>query len=108
MKYWIIQKNIEKYYQILDQKMSILKEQGILNQDYKVELSVTFIPPNNEYNNFAIMPAIDHINALKDIMKNYPQFKSLPKIYGGGRVIRWFNSTNVCKNSSLVCGWSNR
>ncbi|HEC1769182.1 TPA: DUF2920 family protein [Campylobacter lari] len=77
-------KNIEKYYQILDQKMSILKEQGILNQDYKVELSVTFIPPNNEYNNFAIMPAIDHINALKDIMKNYPQFKSLPKIYGGG------------------------
>ncbi|MCV3457710.1 DUF2920 family protein, partial [Campylobacter sp. CNRCH_2016_0050h] len=33
-------KNIEKYYQILDQKMSILKEQGILNQDYKVELSV--------------------------------------------------------------------
>ncbi|EGK8009194.1 DUF2920 family protein [Campylobacter lari] len=77
-------KNIEKYYQILDQKMSILKERGILNQDYKVELSVTFIPPNNEYNNFAIMPAIDHINALKDIMKNYPQFKSLPKIYGGG------------------------
>ncbi|MBF7044621.1 DUF2920 family protein, partial [Campylobacter volucris] len=31
-----------------------------------------------------IMAAIDHINALKDIMKNYPQFKSLPKIYGGG------------------------
>ncbi|TXE90047.1 DUF2920 family protein, partial [Campylobacter volucris] len=44
----------------------------------------TFIPPNNEYQNFGIMAAIDHINALKDIMKNYPQFQSLPKIYGGG------------------------
>ncbi|MCR6592022.1 DUF2920 family protein, partial [Campylobacter insulaenigrae] len=41
-------------------------------------------PPNNEYQNFGIMAAIDHINALKDILNKYPQFKTLPKIYGGG------------------------
>ncbi|EPV8106706.1 DUF2920 family protein [Campylobacter lari] len=77
-------RNIEKYYKILDEKMKLLKEQCVLNKDYKAELSVTFIPPNDEYQNFGIMAAIDHINALKDIIKKYPKFKSFPKIYGGG------------------------
>lgn len=44
----------------------------------------TFIPPNDEYQNYGIMAAIDHINALKDIMKKFPQFQTLPKIYEGG------------------------
>ncbi|EHZ4885586.1 DUF2920 family protein [Campylobacter lari] len=68
----------------LDKHIQMLKDMGKREQEYKAKIASTFIPPNNEYNNFAIMPAIDHINALKDIMKNYPQFKSLPKIYGGG------------------------
>ncbi|MBT0606549.1 DUF2920 family protein, partial [Campylobacter lari] len=71
-------RNIEKYYKILDEKMKLLKEQCVLNKDYKAELSVTFIPPNDEYQNFGIMAAIDHINALKDIIKKYPKFKSFP------------------------------
>ncbi|TDJ83937.1 DUF2920 family protein, partial [Campylobacter volucris] len=75
---------LEKYYKLLEEKMVQLKEQNLLDKNYKVNFSCTFVPPNNEYQNFGIMAAIDHINALKDIMKNYPQFKSLPKIYGGG------------------------
>ncbi|MCV3479031.1 DUF2920 family protein [Campylobacter sp. CNRCH_2015_1657] len=76
--------NAWQYYEYLNQAISSLKGQNLVDQNYQAYFTSTFIPPNNEYNNFAIMPAIDHINALKDIMKNYPQFKSLPKIYGGG------------------------
>ncbi|EGK8127912.1 DUF2920 family protein [Campylobacter lari] len=76
--------NAWQYYEYLNQTISSLKGQNLVDQNYQAYFTSTFIPPNNEYNNFAIMPAIDHINALKDIMKNYPQFKSLPKIYGGG------------------------
>ncbi|MBF7044952.1 DUF2920 family protein, partial [Campylobacter volucris] len=76
--------NAWQYYEYLNQTISNLKEQNLLDQDYQAHFTCTFIPPNNEYQNFGIMAAIDHINALKDIMKNYPQFKSLPKIYGGG------------------------
>ncbi|WP_257941679.1 DUF2920 domain-containing protein [Campylobacter lari] len=76
--------NAHIHYDYLYHTITNLKNNKILNQDYKVHIYGSFIPPNNEYNNFAIMPAIDHINALKDIMKNYSQFKSLPKIYGGG------------------------
>ncbi|ELU7404381.1 DUF2920 family protein [Campylobacter jejuni] len=57
------------------------------NREYiKHDLSffADIIPPNNEYQNYGIMAAIDHINALKDIVKRFPQFKNLPKIYGGG------------------------
>lgn len=30
------------------------------------------------------MAAIDHINVLKDLVKKFPNFKNLPKIYGRG------------------------
>ncbi|MBF7069166.1 DUF2920 family protein [Campylobacter volucris] len=76
--------NAWQYYEYLNQTISNLKEQNLLDQKYQAHFTCTFIPPNNEYQNYGIMAAIDHINALKDIMKNYPQFKSLPKIYGGG------------------------
>ncbi|EAL3939811.1 DUF2920 family protein, partial [Campylobacter lari] len=32
--------SIEKYYHILDQKMTVLKDKGLLDRDYKVDLSV--------------------------------------------------------------------
>ncbi|MCR6583418.1 DUF2920 family protein [Campylobacter insulaenigrae] len=72
------------YYNFLNETISDLKEKHFLPQDYRVHFSATFIPPNNEYQNYGIMAAIDHINALKDILNKYPQFKTLPKIYGGG------------------------
>ncbi|MCR6595021.1 DUF2920 family protein, partial [Campylobacter insulaenigrae] len=72
------------YYHLLNETVSNLKENNLLSQDYQAHFSATFIPPNDEYQNYGIMAAIDHINALKDILNKYPQFKTLPKIYGGG------------------------
>ncbi|EGK8062375.1 DUF2920 family protein [Campylobacter lari] len=91
-----------QYYNFLNQTISNLKEQKFLDQNFQACFTSTFIPPNNEYQNYGIMAAIDHINVLKDIIKKYPKFKSLPKIYGGGVLWRLF-SANVCKNSSMVC-----
>ncbi|ECH3696450.1 DUF2920 family protein [Campylobacter coli] len=61
-----------------------LKIQNKVDQDFKLNFTSTFIPPNGDYQNFGIMAAIDHINALKDLVKKFPNFKNLPKIYGGG------------------------
>ncbi|HEG5919503.1 DUF2920 family protein [Campylobacter lari] len=76
--------NAPKYGEYLTNHIAKLKEENKLMQNYRVRLSAAFIPSNNEYQNFGIMAAIDHINVLKDIIKKYPKFKSLPKIYGGG------------------------
>ncbi|EBD1721017.1 DUF2920 family protein [Campylobacter coli] len=61
-----------------------LKIQNKVDQDFKLNFTSTFIPPNGDYQNFGIMAAIDHINALKDLVKKFPKFSNLPKIYGGG------------------------
>ncbi|EIA9981028.1 DUF2920 family protein, partial [Campylobacter jejuni] len=61
-----------------------LKMQNKLDYNFKLNFTSTFIPPNGDYQNFGIMAAIDHINALKDLVKRFPKFADLPKIYGGG------------------------
>ncbi|EAH6223886.1 DUF2920 family protein [Campylobacter coli] len=61
-----------------------LKMQNKLDHNFKLNFTSTFIPPNGDYQNFGIMAAIDHINALKDLVKRFPKFADLPKIYGGG------------------------
>ncbi|EAH8788398.1 DUF2920 family protein [Campylobacter jejuni] len=76
--------NALEYYHYLDQYITTLKLQGELEQDYQVNFTSTFVPPNGDYQNFGIMAAIDHINVLKDLIKKFPNFKNLPKIYGGG------------------------
>ncbi|MBX1161196.1 DUF2920 family protein [Campylobacter jejuni] len=76
--------NAHQCYELLNQNITTLKSQGRLLQNYQAKLSSTFIPPNGDYQNFGIMPAIDHINALKDLVKRFPKFADLPKIYGGG------------------------
>ncbi|BEK30205.1 DUF2920 family protein [Campylobacter jejuni] len=76
--------NAHQCYELLNQNITTLKSQGRLVQNYQAKLSSTFIPPNGDYQNFDIMPAIDHINALKDLVKRFPKFADLPKIYGGG------------------------
>ncbi len=48
------------------------------------------------------MAAIDHINALKDLVKRFPEFADLPKFMGVLWRIPIFTHS---KNSSLVCGW---
>ncbi|HEH4489994.1 TPA: DUF2920 family protein [Campylobacter coli] len=61
-----------------------LKMQNKLDHNFKLNFTSTFIPSNGDYQNFGIMAAIDHINALKDLVKRFPKFADLPKIYGGG------------------------
>ncbi|ELU1251256.1 DUF2920 family protein [Campylobacter jejuni] len=76
--------NAHQCYELLNQNITTLKSQGKLAQNYQAKFTSTFIPPNGDYQNYGIMPAIDHINALKDLIKRFPQFSNLPKIYGGG------------------------
>ncbi|HDZ5094559.1 TPA: DUF2920 family protein [Campylobacter jejuni] len=76
--------NANQCYELLNQNITALKSQGKLAQNYQAKFTSTFIPPNGDYQNFGIMPAIDHINALKDLVKRFPKFADLPKIYGGG------------------------
>ncbi|BEJ81042.1 DUF2920 family protein [Campylobacter coli] len=61
-----------------------LKMQNKLDYNFKLNFTSTIIPPNGDYQNFGIMAAIDHINVLKDLVKRFPKFADLPKIYGGG------------------------
>ncbi|EJA2946443.1 DUF2920 family protein [Campylobacter jejuni] len=68
----------------LSEIMTELKMLNRLPYDFEERLSATFIPSRGDYQNFGIMAAIDHINALKDLVKCFPKFADLPKIYGGG------------------------
>ncbi|EAJ1077820.1 DUF2920 family protein [Campylobacter coli] len=68
----------------LSEIMTELKMLNRLPYDFEERLSATFIPPNGDYQNYGVMAAIDHINALKDLVKRFPEFADLPKIYGGG------------------------
>ncbi|HEF1617961.1 TPA: DUF2920 family protein [Campylobacter jejuni] len=76
--------NALEYYHHLDHYITTLKSQGKLAQNYQAKFTSTFILPNGDYQNYGIMAAIDHINALKDLVKRFPEFADLPKIYGGG------------------------
>ncbi|EOA4574997.1 DUF2920 family protein [Campylobacter jejuni] len=76
--------NAQQCYELLNQNITTLKSQGKLAQNYQAKFTSTFIPPNGDYQNFGIMAAIDHINTLKDLVKRFPKFADLPKIYGGG------------------------
>ncbi|AJC90696.1 DUF2920 family protein [Campylobacter subantarcticus] len=81
---FVNQNNFFDFIPLINTKIQEFKDKNLIDINLKAQLFCDFIPPNNEYQNYGIMAAIDHINALKDIIKNYPQFKSLPKIYGGG------------------------
>ncbi|EPS03337.1 hypothetical protein J432_0427 [Campylobacter jejuni subsp. jejuni HN-CJD07035] len=96
--------NAQQCYELLNQNITTLKSQGKLAQNYQAKFTSTFVPPNGDYQNYGIMAAIDHINALKDLVKRFPKFADLPKIYGGGVLWRIL-SLAYSKNSSLVCGW---
>ncbi|EPT7852011.1 DUF2920 family protein [Campylobacter jejuni] len=76
--------NFEQIIPLIEQKVNEMKQAGLVDENQKIELSCDFIPPNGDYQNYGIMAAIDHINALKDLVKRFPEFADLPKIYGGG------------------------
>ncbi|EAK6019200.1 DUF2920 family protein, partial [Campylobacter jejuni] len=66
--------NAQQCYELLNQNITTLKSQGKLAQNYQAKFTSTFIPPNGDYQNYGIMAAIDHINALKDLVKRFPEF----------------------------------
>ncbi|HEH3797880.1 TPA: DUF2920 family protein [Campylobacter jejuni] len=76
--------NFEQIIPLIEQKVNEMKQAGLVDENQKIELSCDFVPPNGDYQNYGIMAAIDHINALKDLVKRFPKFADLPKIYGGG------------------------
>lgn len=58
------------YYFLLEDMMKKQKEAGIYAQNNFLKgLSYTILPPNEEYQNYLLMPALDHINALKHLFK---------------------------------------
>lgn len=76
--------NFEQIIPLIEQRAREIKQAGLVDESLKIELFCDFIPPNGDYQNYGIMAAIDHINALKDLVKRFPNFADLPKIYGGG------------------------
>ncbi|PJQ50233.1 DUF2920 family protein [Campylobacter jejuni] len=80
----LVNNTVVSHCEYLSEIMTELKMLNRLPYDFEERLSATFIPSRGEYQNFGIMAAIDHINALKDLVKRFPKFADLPKIYGGG------------------------
>ncbi|WP_072224060.1 DUF2920 family protein [Campylobacter jejuni] len=76
--------NFEQIIPFIEQRAGEIKQAGLVDESQKIELFCDFVPPNGDYQNYGIMAAIDHINALKDLVKRFPKFADLPKIYGGG------------------------
>ncbi|EMU6399479.1 TPA: DUF2920 family protein [Campylobacter jejuni] len=76
--------NFEQIIPFIEQRAGEIKQAGLVDESQKIELFCDFIPPNGDYQNYGIMAAIDHINTLKDLVKRFPKFADLPKIYGGG------------------------
>ncbi|EHG3932010.1 DUF2920 family protein [Campylobacter jejuni] len=76
--------NFEQIIPFIEQRAGEIKQAGLVDKSQKIELFCDFIPPNGDYQNYGIMAAIDHINALKDLVKRFPKLADLPKIYGGG------------------------
>ncbi|MFQ6343061.1 DUF2920 family protein, partial [Campylobacter sp. VTCC 70190] len=70
--------NFEQILPLVEQRAGEIKQAGLVDENAKIEFYCDFIPPNEDYQNYGIMPAIDHINALKHLVKTYPEFKTLP------------------------------
>lgn len=69
--------NYNEHYASLEDLVRTQKEAGKFEADKKLRgLSYTIIPKNNDYQNYLIMPAIDHILVLKDIQKRFQKVKT--------------------------------
>lgn len=53
----------------LNNEVERLKIINIFEKNFKLQLPLTLVPDNNEYQNFGVMQAIDHINVLHEIEK---------------------------------------
>lgn len=71
--------NLNEVFFSINDKAQMLKESGELDKKLLVNQTMTILPKNNEYQNFGILQALDHINVLKelrnknlDFINNYP------------------------------------
>jgi|GEM_PF-118763 len=60
---------------LLDAKIQQLKEAHIVTEDAKIVIPATIFPANNEYQNFGIMQALDHLNVLSFLQKSSLNFE---------------------------------
>ncbi|MDO4673957.1 DUF2920 family protein [Campylobacter sp.] len=73
----------------LTERVKILKEQGALAPDFRLEFTLGLIPARDKYENAGLMSALDTLNALKALDRvmgggGGGEILSLPKIYAGG------------------------
>lgn len=62
--------------------LDTLKAKGEIDQNARMSISVSFAPPNGEYQNFGVMSAIDVLNALLFVKKEFA-LKDLPCVLVG-------------------------
>lgn len=67
--------NIDAALHQLDAKIEELKKNGKLAQHAKVVVPATTFPANDEYQNFGVIQALDHINVLQFIQNKHLRFK---------------------------------
>ncbi len=61
--------NKDTVLQKMNEAIGILKAKGRVSEDFKLMLPMTIIPKHNEYQNFGVMQAVDHLFVLRDIKK---------------------------------------
>jgi len=69
----------------LSEEITIRKENGVLPDDFSLDISMTMLPTKNEYQNFSVMQAMDALNAVLYTKKyiNSAKFEHLPVIMVG-------------------------
>ena len=72
-------KEISEIFNDINKRAQAEKDKGSLDKSINILQTMTILPKNNEYQNFGILQALDHINVLKelknrnlDFIDNYP------------------------------------
>lgn len=69
----------------LSEEITIRKENGVLPDDFSLDISMTMLSTKNEYQNFGVMQALDVLNAVLYTKKNIcdQKFKNIPVVMVG-------------------------
>lgn len=68
---------------LIDEALGVLKAKGELEEEFRALFHTDFDPLRGEYQNYGLLPALDHIATLKDLLKR-PEFSHLNR--GGGKI----------------------
>ena len=61
--------SLNSIFKQLDSAVTLMKDKGEMLQEAALNQTVTLLPKNDEYQNFGILQALDHINVLRDLTK---------------------------------------